>query len=425
MALVAWGCGDETVAPDGGTPADGGGDTQPDAATGPSSFTVRVFELVGAGGQSQSLIFDAMVALDQADGTRLEKLTGSDGRVTFSEVDWSAGPIALTVGKQGYGLVSSVNIDGTYLASVDELPVILTALKSPAHVAITGTATNTDPSATYLTVTSNRAQVSSQRNDLSFGLSVDKGEPFTLIGLQWTEGPKPSGARDFAETLLGWTELAQPAAQESQSVTLDFANALAPETHSGTITLPANTSLVATASRAFVRVSDLSSGLFLGAVTVSSCGATSCTFEAEHVETQAALSPVTSYILLVFDGITSLVRRQGYPKAGASVTVDGFLVEPRLIAPTNTKQAVPLRDRISWECGPDAEGSGLVIGGGIWTVTARAGRNDVTVPLAPTGIDERALLGVGLHSAQVQCIAGNDKAGALRASTSRTFILQL
>jgi hypothetical protein len=274
---------------------------------------------------TQSPIPQVSLALDDAKATRVEGTTDATGVATLM-VDWTQAPVAITAWNDGYTVAS-------YLAQPqsDKFTVYLHSLAPPTGTPVTGNIANKDMGSDVATITPSVWGSSFQNSTISYSLTIFDDKPYSMFGLDWVVGTRPS-SRGIAQTFKKWAQVDAPAPSQSGGVDFDFAagTALTAIDGKGSITIPGGSTGSFAISTGYVTVTDVDSlfSSFLGAPTlidVSSDG-TQFTYNMEHVEPASITKPFTTYSVSGNAGAISAKNAMGWPMDGESIT--GLLAAP-------------------------------------------------------------------------------------------------
>jgi hypothetical protein len=421
--------------PDTQTPADGAVDlARPDQST-LGSLAVKVLQVdgvslpMGFSPDETTLkpVAGATVAADLPGGSRVELTTGTDGAVTFKDVDWSSGTAAVTAYAAGYPLVTTtgiVEVDG-------EQTLTLPRVAPPATIKVSGTVQNMDPSANYLAVGASTYSWSFEGSGLtaptSFELEVEAGKPFTLLAnhKKW----EPWTSRETHSTCFGWIKAEHPGSTQPVTVDLDFAtNNVTPIKVTGTFTMPA-TGVVGTASRPRFWVRTRHNSLILGSCTnTTEQGNNELSYEGEYIKLAEEKDVFTTYYAEVgTNWHGSYIVEPGYPKDGAKVGAD-FLEVPQLTQPAIVDKPAPRSSAIVWKAPDPAAIPILYLGNttkgtSAWTVRCKPGTAQLVLPELPSTAKASEVLGTDPMTARVAFRADPDAAAGYyrRQANSKLF----
>jgi hypothetical protein len=387
---------------------------QQDAA--PSgAFTVVVYT-AGFTGPFRGLLDHpfqgATVAAELPGGETREVTTGSDGKATFTGVDWSLGTAAVTAWAPGMRPWSYSGIG----AQDTDLPTWLHPLAAPPKATVSGTAQNLpDVSQGELDVSASNGLSSSTTSTSSFSLDVQTGVDFSLLGVAWVSSSMTG--RDWTVTVGGWARVDHAAITADATIDLDFATPVTAVGFSGTLVLPTKADdRFRTRSIGTGNVWTLESGgaFSLGGIfqsTVAGDG-NSLGYAGEYVQFAGA-TIMTTYQLVVESSLQpdtwrgSSVIQRGYPEDGAQIT--GFLTEPLIT--TDVSNPVPLHSPIAWTMPDGATQAVLTVykdGAPVWYVWSLPGAGTLTLPGLPTAVDANDLLGGGALKGRITAVADID-----------------
>ena len=427
------------VAPDGGADveadADGGeGDGEDDSEAevwdggGAGVLTVRVVTWVRPPGEYRPIV-GATVALDAPGGGLTEARTGTDGRVTFSTLDWSAGPAAVTAHAEGFVVTSRVDVT----EAEGEVVVPCGAADGAAPAGwpvISGTAAGMLDEAHGLAVTTTASSYGWGDTGPSWQLAVPPDTAFTLVAQE----QHPDGAT--ARIIDQWAMLEVPALDTSTTLALDFATPLTPVSVTNSVSLPPRAdSPLRSRAMAYWWASSLDSdlGLTVGQeeAAVRSADGNTWDMHGEYVVVPGVEQPVALYVLWegLARGLYAYAIVDGHPTDGAQAFQ--FLDVPRMISPPDAVERHPLRDPIEWESFDEGTGIGLLIyrsGVLVWVIVAHppTEATTLTVPHLPSTTSDATLLGTTNVRAQLFSCADLLPPSRIcrRATNTGQFVLQ-
>jgi hypothetical protein len=169
-----------------------GGDDSP---TG-DSFTLHV-----SADEDGVPLAGAVVAIDQADGSRSEGATGAAGVVTINGIDLSKGPFSFTVAAPGYVAVSS--LDHT---RAGDWQITLSRVGSvDSGVALTGLVRGKSDPDHFIQVSTATSAVIFDGVGPEYTLRVPANENIVAIVAEDWDGPAPKSAQGSSFTFFGWT----------------------------------------------------------------------------------------------------------------------------------------------------------------------------------------------------------------------------
>ena len=372
----------------------------------------------------------ATVALDAPDGTRSEMTTGTDGRVTFEDVDWSLGTGDVTAYKEDLTLYSVVGLDG----SVDTVTVGLwPADPTTGRVTLSGSAANMTDEGHWLGVyVSNVTGGTSVEAGPDWSLLGEAGVAFTLVGLEFDDVTDPTGG--YAQDLLQWTMVEHAAVSSDTTVAVDFASTLTAVNVSNSITPPTvpPTSALFGSTKAYGWVE--TDGVMVGFIELTEPGSdgTSLDMDWEWVELTGASDTVTYYALHPREpGMQgqSVVLVPGYPAAGAHDLE--HLDIPNVSQ--NSTTVYDLNDTtIEWESG--ATGVQVFVPlwkrieegvfETIWWIDGPVDSTTLDVPEPPSTVDVATVLGTLPLGMRVRLITSADSDGIVRFSEGKWMRMQ-
>jgi hypothetical protein len=410
-ALFSGACSEPTTGQEG--PGGQGGQGGQGGAGASASATFIVVESISLVGEHGTQPREgATVALDLPGGTRMEQVTGTDGKVTFTGIDWSLGKAAATA-HFGEHLTSLVDLDETRLAAlrlIDGAVMLhLFAPVAPETVTVQGTLAGTLDDAHIAIV---RATVAPGFVDpepaiewqgtppVPFSISVPKGAPFTLQAIEKSPNvalPSGQGTDRFIHQIA---ERSFPATStDLTGLVIDFAvDGLSMQTVDVSVATPAR------------RESPVRTGL--AEDCVSPLNRIYCTGFASHVDispdgnqflatllwTEPLGSENPFYLLRVytprpFSRLVSSRSLSGWPVAGSL----GTLPDTPLWLTPSVAVMHPLHEAIEWQLfDADVPSVLLLLSRGadvVWNVETGGDATSLVVPLPPSTVDTVAAFG--------------------------------
>jgi hypothetical protein len=387
---------------EGGTDT-GAGDVMPE---GPElvDLVLTVLEFSAAGAEGKPLP-GATVAVDLADGSRVEVVSDAGGKIQVLDAGTEEDSITLVAHKQGYEIWSWE----TPLAQAMMRPRIpLYSLTAVPSVTVSGTATGMTSTAHQLLVMSNAGSVSSKNAGPDFSLQVHHDRPFSLMGLEFSACAS-SCARCVCQTFHQWTRTNHEALTGDATVVLDFSVALEPIQTQGTIELPAREdSRLRTMSFPYVQVLSFGSSLSHGYSLSMNLepDENSFSYLAEYVEWEGAPDVTTVHFLL--DNarmVQSRIYAPGYPQPNAFIS--GFLDVPDVVSPAGHQ--IGLLDSFEWVPRETTDAKWILARDGqtVWTHTASAASR-LSLPQPPSSVDLQDLLGTEILDGYFALLAHTD-----------------
>lgn len=405
----------------------GGGGAGGSGLTGPDTLVLDVITTGLDDFLTQQPAAGAVVALDLADGRRVEETVGADGGVRFEGLDWSLpGSVAVTAYLPGYLPQSFAGLTATTAAQLAELDgtEVLTAYLLPVDpemVLLSGAATPVIDPENHVIVVSATTRCSNRPFYApSWAIAVRASTPTTIIAREWGLGQTPVSPRGHSEVNHQWALLDHDAVSSDEtSIDIDFGAPAAVTTVSGSIEIPSHGMsgfFEEGKARAGVRSRDSggTTTVGIGAWVDVTADGSGIEYDMEHV-TPATVELPWTYIRL-YRGVTtpdhsgqeqSRLVVPGYPTAGAQA---GVLPEPVQLA-----AAVPvsLGERLTWEMNAvDAADPQLsvqieiyapVSGKRRWRLTTPPGTTELTLPAAlPSNADPEEALGDSALEAVVE-----------------------
>jgi len=423
------GCGDDDNATENNNNAagdDAGVDAGPDASAGER---VEIIILDGTDsdniGEDASAIpvADAMVAFDLPGGERVERTTGADGRVTIYGVDWSQGSAAMTAYKDGYGMVSFVNLEANDLDATENPFLVIVdgavamylmdlSPTPPPEITVTGTATRMADSSHNYTVSTLRSLVAttwSGSGSAAFEVTAPLNEPFTLQAIEMTPiGVLPSGQGNDVDIHRAMELNLDPTAGPTLSVELDFfADEIPVYTADASMVLPARADSPLRDGIPYFLVGATDNVYTIGWGTPVDVSADGNSFggTVSWVEPTLITEPYIYFMVNhTLSGARSVAIEPGYPQGGM---LDPPLYDvPRWVTPSDPQTEHPMHDPMAWDLFDDWTVALLIIsrsGIDIWRVNAGSGATSLTIPQPPSAVDQSSFLG---PTFQAQLIGG-------------------
>ena len=359
-------------------------------------FTLTVSANGAAG--SPVRLAGAAVAVDRADGSRSEGITGSDGSVTFEHVN-GAGPFAFTVAAAGYVAISDLGLTqgGAWSTTLSPFGT------DPTWVDLTGVVQGKKDVDQGLVISA--TVPSSGFNGLGpeYSLRMTPA-PASLVVCELTYGPAPTTMVGQTTTFVQWAQFpVNPAATLLLDLALpgsvdpalsgEVGESLMPMTGEGSLIVPA----AMKGSTGFVDVSDVpsSGAAFLGAASSVELGPdnVNLAFSAEYVLPNQQDELMTTYELDRGDA-RSYVANSGPP--GGNIE---FLDPPLLASPQSLYGTLPVQGdfgTFSEIVNIERDDESVV-----WRLFNQDASNNPScrMPRLPSSIDPRVILGTGRVSA--------------------------
>ncbi len=369
-----------------------GGD---DGGSSGASFTLQV----SAPGTTGTVpLPGAVVAVDQADGSRSEASTGSDGSVTIGGIDLSQGAFSFTVAAAGYVAVSSL-----HHTQAGGWRITLSRLGSVGSgVALTGIVRGKSEPDHFIAVSTTAASTNFSGVGPEYSLRVPANEPFHAIVAEYGYGPAPRSAQGSSLVFFGWSTFPVRTGPEASILDLVLpggtaaaapsvtGQALQPTTASGTLVVPGPMS----GARGALRVSSQESNqaAYLGAGTLIDLASTGTDlhYDAEYVSPPG--SSLTTEYWISLDDAYSYAFRNAPPGNDVS-----FIDPPSLASPLSLYGPLPVGNP--------------ALGTQVWINIERDDRTVVWrvyggesgafhMPKLPSAIDPRTVLGTGRVTAR-------------------------
>jgi hypothetical protein len=293
-------------------------------------------------------------------------------------------------------------------------------------VTITGTASGILDQAHTLTM--NTGVDHWQSSPAPYSLRAPLDEPFVLLAAEYSyQAVLP---RDFTQTFHQWYALEHTGLSGPATIDIDFGQAATTHTATGiVIELPTRQDAVLRTegtAYAFVSSEDTGLGGTTGWPTGSELNADETAFEMsmEWVEPSTILQPRTQY-LLRGGGVASWVIEHGYPVGGHQLIE--LLDVAQVLVPAPYGPPHPIHAPVEvefFEPEMDARMFLFVDEAIAWIVYTRCTADSITVPLAPSTLDETQFWGTDNVQTVVQVFdVGPDELYLYRGSESRSFFL--
>jgi hypothetical protein len=436
LAAATAGCSDDNsvdpITTATGTGTGTGGTGGAGGAVG-ESLEIQVLTMGARDMTQQAPAVGAVVSFDMPGGERVEQTTGSDGRVSFENIDWSLEPAGAVTGYlEGHILASALGLTPeTVLSYIDqgggEMLELWLQEVAPEQIDVSGTATNMNDQAHRLLVSTTSSGTVHDAPGPDWSVQADPGQPFTVVGVEYAQDTSQVvSPRGRAFEVFGWGYLEHAAVSSATTgVTLDMSQSLTPTSVSGSFAIPQHgAGTFFDAAVGLARSSSLGSDgtAFLGLATLTDVAPDGVSFEydLEYVEPAGDENPYTFYMM--FRGAqTSALIVPGAPTAGAQ---PGTMPEPITIAVARR----PLHDTFTWQLNEvDQADPDLTLNAWIqnqatsqivWVVAMPPGATEMTLPELPSTAVADDVLGTGpLQTAINQCAAENS--GAYEYQCSR------
>jgi hypothetical protein len=356
--------------------------------------------------QEWAPIEGATVAVDLPSGSRIELVSDSAGKVTVPAAGFEEDTITFVAHKQGYAVWSWE----TTVKDATAYPwLLLYSLSDPELVTVSGTAIGMTSAAHQLMVNASTSFDTSQKPGASFDVDVPPGQPFSLLGLEFT-GCAQACPRCTCQTFSQWTRLDHEAIDTDATVDIDFATTLEPKQTTGTIVLPDDPeSRMYTTAHPYVVVNSFEGAIQHGFSLSTELSEDNASFSylAEHVAWDGAPDVTTTYYLIDNAGYgRSYLSVEGYPQDGA--TVSGFLDIPAISSPLG--RSMGLLDAFEWTPLETTDARMMLIRNGrvVWTATV-TDASRLQLPPPPTSVDVLDLLGTEALDAYFCLLAQTDE----------------
>ena len=430
IALVAGtGCGDVKVdGPDGGQE-----DAAPQQDAG-ATLILRV--LVGPNTAAQTPGAGATVALQGSYGVIGEKTADTQGRVTFTGIEFDKGAVSATAYLGGYPLYSRMGITET----TDEVPLWI---QVPVHhgkelVEISG-ARIRDPAVPGLgETTSFEGLWNTWFEDTTSTWTLDtwnslvpKGEPFSVVA--WSFTPGTAAQRETLWEQMEWIAVDHDAVDQPTTIDLDFSQPLTAKSVQGNfVPVLRADSPALLAGYPTIGVGSWRngySGPWVGIqdhVWFDSVGATRVNYSVQWVELPDFVEPTTVFGIDVPPcwGYVSIMV-PGYPKAGTQTGM-AFLDQPLLLSPVDPDVLHPLHSPIEFHLYDANVAVFLRVwrqGAIVWSVEIPETETTFTMPRLPSTVDSAAVLGTDALQAKLTTSERDELGLERRAALSCPFKL--
>ncbi|MFH2010819.1 MAG: hypothetical protein ABI333_29730 [bacterium] len=411
--LLAAGCGDD----DGGTNDVNNNngmtvDAGVDGGTGESLDFIILDSTYGAnvGDDGTPLpLQGARVAVDLPGGERVELVSGADGKVTVDGIDWSLGNLSITAHIADYVMVSYTNLDASLLADTtmyinNAIGMYLERLiPDVPELQVTGTAIGlVDPAHRYQVNVLFTEHVGTEHDNVggisSYTVEAPGGLPFTIQGIErdYVESASEKGY----DTTVYRVMQQEVAATSSASLVLDLdfeAYEVPTYTADASMFLPADPNSTLRDGRGSAFVCSANSLYCFGWASHIDVSADGSYYDVDLVYTQPALADTVYTVFRIINFDTwefSMATVLGFPDANLP---DVTLLEPpQWITPADPLVAHPVHETMELDSTDGLDGEWFYIqrnGRTIWRVGAGTDRTAITVPAAPSSVNENQFLG--------------------------------
>jgi hypothetical protein len=368
----------------------------------------------------------AAVAVDLADGKRVEAIADASGVADVVGIDWEKGPVNVTAYAADHTVFTELGV-----AKTDAFSVNLDSTRAPTSVNVAGTLKGKDTINDDVTLSATTPDSTFfQDSTGSYSMTVPSGEAFTMVGLDWVlAGGVGVSSRGVAQTFLKWARLDQPASSGDVTADFDFgaATALTPVTVHGHADIPGGASGPLSRSFAYYVVSTVESAgaAFIGAPTLSDVTKDASGFDwsGQYVQLDGA-TPMTTYEIANQDGSGTLAFEMSYPTDGEQLT-------DLLPLPDSATTPIQLSDGASFGNAPASlswVSLHLTVGTAptvklAWVVRQKNGPfAQLNVPALPTGADPATVFGGAQISGQIRyCGGAFDDRNCARVALSHSF----
>ncbi len=417
------GCGDDD-ADDVDAALDAGIDAAPDSGPEVPITDVTVYVIAIVGDATEAAV-GANVRLDLPDGGNVELEADAAGIVVFQDVEWPGGTAAVTAHYQDWMLASWVN-----LTRSDDRITLWLVEPTPASdtVTITGSASDIMDPSHVLTINSG---VDYWQDTIApYNLQAPRDEPFVLLATEFSGDGAPVGPQGTSQTFHQWYVLNHPGLSASATIDVDFADSATSYSATGVLELPARTdSPLRTGARFYATVSSEESLLngSYGWPTFGDINAAGDAFDfsMEWVEPSSVLLPRTFYYAYTSDAY-SQVLEHGYPEEGAPPV--RLLDVPDILSPVPYGPPHPIHAPVEVQFHEPEQSARMILlidDEIVWWVYTYCDAASITVPLAPSTLDEVQFWGSTAVQTIVQVFdeVAPDEMWLYRAAQSREFTL--
>lgn len=378
----------------------------------------------------------ATVAVDSADGARVEKQAGADGVARF-EVNLEAGPATVTAFLAGHPLRTRTGV----ASGTAEVVLALDALATTwprATVTLWGTAVGMTSLDHGLAVSPSLPTTYSFTSGPQWMFQVPPGVPFSLVAFESGPGTEAVSPRGHSTVLGPWAVLDHPAVTEETEVSLALGAAVQVRRAQGSIALPTRpSSLLRSDARpnGWVGSRESQDESWLGNTTYADVAAdqSRVDYRLEWVEPAFVREPVTTLNLYLVRGDfvdRSWVRIPGYPDGG--VPPSGFLDFPTLVTPEDGLVPSGLDASVAWTLHDQDVDVRLHLTrpgpGGFpessWLVEVPRGATSLRLPALPGGVDAGEVLGSELLAAALEAYRVDATGDWEQAVAATTVVLR-
>jgi hypothetical protein len=363
----------------------------------------------------------ATVAFDAPDGDRIERESGPDGTVTFEGIDWSLGTASATAFLEGYALYSATDLHADTMGEehlIDgAVPLVLQAPAKPPveQVTVRGTVTGLLDDSHYCWVSvaqcDNGDEVDGPAevactSELQFTVAVPRGAPFVLQAIENGGRQELPSGQGFDVALFQVAQKSFDALDaDATGVVLDFAaDGLETFTTERSIELPTRADSPVRDGWPYFYFCAREAYYCTGWPTHVDVSADGNQFDVSFLWVAPDWIEHPDVYTAIFDGGWEEPRISYQFTDGDPSTAEfeRFIDSPAWISPASPTDPHPLHTPFEWESfderathalltvrsGPLAEGEAT-----LWVVRPGPGRTTVTVPAAPSTVDEAELLG--------------------------------
>lgn len=387
------------------------------------------------------------VALDAPGGMRIERTTGADGRVTFTDLDWTLGTASVTAYLAGFVVVSRVGLTGEDARAGEwVIDLAQSGERTYGFVSVSGWAEGFQDEDHSMVVSATVPNTMSWYRGSGWRLDLLRGLPYTLVAVEvdvdaWGYGP--------CSAYVQWTMTEQPAARGATVAPLDFRIPVEPTTVTTTVTSPPRTADGTEAEFGFCHI-DVTSLDSAGTARLNGIGTSyssyptssqpfwtldPCFVMPADVARPITIASLSDGQLITSppqpEGRTVATLIEGYPPAGPFPVA--FLDPSQVLVPDDPMREHPLSDAIAWRSfTSDARtrveiwrtDDGLTRTELLWTVESPEDAESVVVPELPLAVDPPSFFGDSPAVAQVVVYRdGPDPRYPSQESRSRAFRL--
>jgi hypothetical protein len=377
------------------------------------------FVVVEGGAWSPQLprIAGATVTLDAPGGERVERSSGVDGKVTFDGIDWSLGAASATAYLPEHALYSVLDLEHGTLDQVHlvdgAIPLVVEPLTPELVEGVTlkGNATGLiDPSHQVIVSVAHQVDVgrldagapeTAALGDGSFVLTAPRGEPFVLQAYERLYSTLPSGQGFDAPIYQVAHKAFDGFDVDTADLAIDFGiDGLETFTGEVTLELPARAESPLRAGWPYIYVCPRETWYCTGWPTRVDISADGGRFELEMlwVEPEWASPRVWAGVMESQAAGVTLggLYTDAYPESGSLGTV---FDNPLWVSPSSSSEPHPIHEPFEWQLLDEGATDALLVVRSSdgkstrWLARPGPGRTTLTLPPAPSAVDEGTWLG--------------------------------